>query len=246
MKMEMPEIILLILEIIGTISFAISGASVAMKVRFDIFGVVVIACLTAFGGGIIRDILIGEVPPSIFSRLYIIAIAVLTALVAFTIAYVKRKQFKKMRGKIEDINNVFDAIGLAAFSVAGTQIAFSNALSDNAFLSITLGFLTGCGGGVLRDVLTETKPYIFTKHVYAIASIIGAAIYYYLMIFNVNAIFASFVGMVVIFLLRMLATKYQWSLPKIKNEENLGGKTLTFNPKIKENSLDDPVKKYGE
>lgn len=217
--MEVTEIILLILEIVGTISFAISGACVAIKVRFDIFGVIVIACLTAVGGGITRDMLIGATPPAIFSRLYVIAIAALTAAAVFVIAYVNRKKFDEFRSKIELVNNVFDAIGLAAFSVAGTEIAFSSALSNNAFLAITLGVLTGCGGGVLRDILTETQPYIFKKHVYAIASILGAGIYYVLRLFSVNTLIPSLVGMTVIVLLRLLATKYEWSLPKIKLDE---------------------------
>jgi uncharacterized membrane protein YeiH len=114
---------------------------------------------------------------------------------------------------------VFDAIGLAAFSVAGTEIAFSSALSNNAFLAITLGVLTGCGGGVLSDILTETQPYIFKKHVYAIASILGAGIYYVLRLFSVNTLIPSLLGMTVIVLLRLLATKYEWSLPKIKLDE---------------------------
>ena len=217
--MDITEIILLALEIIGTISFAVSGAFVAIKARFDIFGVLVIGCITAVGGGITRDMLIGATPPAVFSRLYVIAIAVVSSVAVFVIAYMHRKKFDEFRGKIEHINNTFDAIGLAAFSVAGTEIAFSSALSDNAFLAITLGVLTGCGGGVLRDILTETPPYIFKKHVYAIASISGAGIYYLIRCFSANTLIPSLVGMAIIVLLRLLATKYKWSLPKIKLSE---------------------------
>ena len=218
--MEITESILLILEIIGTISFAVSGAFVAIKVKFDIFGVIVIGLLTAVGGGIMRDMLIGATPPAIFSRPHVILIAILTSIVVFIIAYRKRKKFDEIRGKIEQLNNVFDALGLAAFSVAGTEIAFSFGLSDNAVLAIALGVLTGCGGGVLRDVLTETQPYIFKKHVYAIASILGAGIYYLLRLAIENTLVPSLVGMSVIVTLRLLAAKYKWSLPKIKLEEN--------------------------
>ena len=234
--MEMPEIILLILEIIGTIAFAVSGAFVAIKVKFDIFGVIVIACMTAFGGGIIRDTLIGQTPPVIFSKLYVIAIAALTAIVVFIVAYVKRKKFDAFREEIEHINNVFDAIGLAAFSVAGTEVAFTFGFSDNAFLAITLGVLTGCGGGVLRDILTETQPYIFKKHVYAIASILGAGTYYLLSSFDETTLIPSLISMTLVVVIRLLAAKYKWSLPKIKLGEN-DGKTLLFQPNEQESEI---------
>ena len=214
----LAERILFILELIGTIAFAVSGAFVAIKARFDIFGVVVVGCITAVGGGIIRDVLIGTLPPAIFSKLHIILIAVLTSLVVFLIAYAKRKMFDSFREKIEHINNVFDAIGLAAFSVMGTEIAFSQQISDNVFLAIMLGVLSGVGGGVLRDILTETSPYIFKKHVYALASIAGASLYYGMRINTPNNLFPTFFGIVFIVALRLLATKYRWSLPKIHLE----------------------------
>lgn len=221
------DTVLFILEIIGTIAFAISGAFVAIKVRFDIFGVIVIGCVTAVGGGITRDVLIGATPPAVFSRGYIVAIAALASVAVFIVAYVYRKKFDKTREKIEYINNVFDAVGLAAFSVAGTEIAFANGLSDNAFIAVTLGVLTGVGGGVLRDVLTETQPYIFKKHVYALASIAGAILYYIVRLNSVNILLPSILGMAVIVTVRLLAAKYKWSLPKIKIL-NDGSKSLKF------------------
>lgn len=210
------EIVLLVLEIVGTIAFAVSGAFVAIKVRFDIFGVLVIGCLTAVGGGIVRDILIGATPPTIFSKLYIIAIATVTAFAVFIIAYYHRKHFDQTREKIEHINNIFDAIGLAVFTASGTELAFVYGLADNAFLAVTLGVLTGVGGGVLRDILTETSPYIFKKHVYALASILGATLYFLLRLFTENNVLPSAVASVFIITIRVLATKYRWSLPKIQ------------------------------
>ena len=220
-RRKVSETILLVLEIIGTIAFAISGAFVAIRAKFDIFGVLVIGCVTAVGGGIIRDVLIGATPPAIFSRWYIVGIAALAALGVFFVAYINRKHFDETRGRVEHINNIFDAIGLAAFTAMGTEIAFSGGFHGNVFLSITLGVLTGVGGGVLRDVFTETPPYIFTKHVYAIASILGAALYYALRCFCENAVIPTIAGICSIVLLRLLATKYRWSLPKIDlSEEN--------------------------
>ena len=134
----LPEIILFALEIIGTVAFAVSGAFVAIKARFDIFGVLVIGCITAVGGGITRDMLIGATPPAIFSKIYIVGIACLASLIVFIVAYIKRKKFDEIRERIEHINNIFDAIGLAAFTVMGTEIAFTNGISENVFLSIKL------------------------------------------------------------------------------------------------------------
>ena len=221
------QTILFILEIIGTIAFAISGAFVAIKAKFDIFGVIVIGCITAVGGGISRDILIGNVPPMIFSRLYILLIAASTSLAVFLISYRTRNRSDGMREKIEQINNVFDAMGLAAFTVMGTELAFTNGLSDNAFLSVTLGVLTGVGGGLLRDILTETSPYIFKKHVYAVAAILGASLYYLMKIWSHNTIFPGIAAIIFVIGIRLLATKYRWRLPKIIQEEQNKKETHT-------------------
>ena len=217
------ETVLFILEIVGTIAFAVSGAFVAIKARFDVFGVLVIGCLTAVGGGITRDILIGATPPAIFSKLYILAIAAATSLAVFLIAYAKSKSFESFRERVEHINTVFDAVGLAAFSVMGTELAFSNGISDNVFLSVTLGVLTGVGGGVLRDILTETPPYIFKKHIYAIVSIVGAALYFALRYALKDTVIPSAAAILFIITVRLLAAKYRWSLPKIRlsKEESL-------------------------
>lgn len=214
------ETILLILEIIGTISFAVSGAFVAIKAKFDIFGVLVIGCITAVGGGIMRDMLIGKVYPTIFDRWYIALVACASALMVFLISYKQRKKFDGMRGRVEHINNIFDALGLAAFTVMGTELAFTYQLQENVFLSLVIGVLSAVGGGVLRDILTETPPYIFTKHVYAMASIGGAILYYALRLCMESTIFPGILGMLFVFGVRMLATKYHWKLPKITLEYN--------------------------
>ena len=208
------EIILLVLEIIGTIAFAVSGAYVAIKAKLDVFGVVFIGCITAVGGGITRDILIGVNPPQIFSNLYVLLVAAGSSLIVFVLAYIYRNKFVGFSQKVEQIVNVFDAIGLAAFSVIGTEIAFVHGVADNAFLAIMLGMLTGVGGGVFRDILTSTTPYIFKKHVYALASIIGAVAYYVIRLYVDTIWIPSLVGMSLVIIIRILATHYRWSLPK--------------------------------
>ena len=207
------------MEIIGTIAFAFSGALVAIGAGLDVFGVVFIACITAFGGGVLRDILLGINPPAIFLNFKVFVIAMLVAILTFIIAYIFKVKFNYFRTKIEHINNIFDAIGLAAFVVIGTEVAYSKGYSDNGFIVVFCGMITGVGGGIFRDVLIDTTPYIFKKYVYAVATIIGGITYFVLREYAHNINLASLLSMLLIFTIRMLATKYRWSLPKIQINE---------------------------
>lgn len=217
--MMIPEILMFILEIIGTISFAISGAVIAVKARLDIFGVVFIGAITAIGGGIVRDILLGKTPPAVFLNFYLFIIAVITAIIVFVITYINKHKFDILEGIIEYVNNFFDAVGLAAFSVMGTEAAFAEGFADNMFFSVTLGMLTGIGGGIFRDILTDTTPFVLKKRIYALASILGSCTYYILRRNFDNLIISSVISMLPVFGIRILATKYRWSLPKIKLDD---------------------------
>ena len=213
-------IILKVLEIVGTIAFAVSGAFVAIKAKLDLFGVLFIGCITAVGGGIVRDLLIGATPPAIFSNAHILFVALGASFLVFLLAYIKRKDFEEIQKKVEYVNTFFDAVGLAAFTVMGTEVAFVEGLSENAFLSIALGMLTGVGGGIFRDVLTDTTPYIFKKHVYALASIGGAAVYYAIRYHVAQAWIPSLIAGLLIVAVRMLAAHFRWSLPKVHLDED--------------------------
>lgn len=206
------------MEWIGTISFAASGSLVAISCSLDLFGVITVGCITAVGGGILRDILIGNIPPNIFSNPLIILVSVITSILVFLIAYLYRKKFEKFRRSIEIINIFFDALGLAAFSITGVEIACISDYGDNVLLVITLGVLTGVGGGVIRDVLVNQKPYILIKHVYAVVSILGSCFYYILSVtFGYKVIATLFViGFTVV--IRLLAAIFRWRLPKINIE----------------------------
>ncbi|MBQ9131624.1 MAG: trimeric intracellular cation channel family protein [Clostridia bacterium] len=216
----LPETVLSILELIGTVSFAVSGALVAIKAGMDLFGVVFIGWITAFGGGILRDLLIGRTPPAAFLNPFMFLAACLAAIVVFIIAYVKRAHFDAFRGHLDYINNFFDAIGLATFAVMGTEVAFIYGFSDNVLLSVILGMLTCVGGGIFRDILTDTTPYVFKKHVYALAAIAGSSLYYLLRVSVDVAVPSSLLSILLVVTIRMLATKYRWSLPKIRLEED--------------------------
>ena len=215
----MSTMIMLMMEVIGTVAFAISGALIAISCSLDIFGVTFIGCVTAFGGGILRDLLIGNTPPGIFSNINMLMIAAASSWLVFLLSYFNAEHFKSTREKVERVNNVFDAIGLSAFSVIGTEIACAAGFQEKALLCILMGMLTGVGGGIFRDVLVDKTPYVLKKHVYALASIIGSSLYYLLSFYAKNTVVATIVAILTVFLIRMLATKYHWKLPKIKIEE---------------------------
>lgn len=210
--------IMVVMEIIGTIAFAISGALISINYNFDLFGVIIVGCITAVGGGVLRDVLIGKFPPAIFSNTHILLIAVITALIVFIIAYTHSKKFIRFREKLERINNIFDAIGLAAFSVTGAEIGFIAGYIKNPVIIIVLGMLTGVGGGIFRDMLVNIRPYVFKKHIYALASLAGCVIYYLIRYYYQSVVSASVWAMIVIIAIRMLATKFCWSLPKVDFE----------------------------
>ena len=213
--MDWMEFIFHITEIIGTIAFAVSGAMVAVKKRMDLFGVIFLGGVTALGGGTIRDILIGHFPPNMFYSYQFLLIAAVSALFIFILAYKWHDAYTINEFHLNNINNVFDAIGLAAFVVTGTQTGINAGYGDNIFLCIFLGTLTGVSGGVLRDMMCQEMPGVLRKHIYAVAAIIGGLVYFGLHQVIENTTIPTVVSMVVTITIRMLATKYKWSLPRI-------------------------------
>ncbi len=214
------DIIIVIMEWIGTVSFAISGSLVAIRSGLDLFGVLTVGCITAVGGGMIRDVLIGNIPPKLFFNPLILLVAIVTALFVFVFAYIYRKNFQKFSQRAETVNILFDALGLAAFSVTGVEIVCISTYGDNILLAITLGVLTGVGGGVLRDVLVNEKPYILTKHVYASVSVLSCCFYYLFSVIWGHRVFGTFFSLIFTVVMRMLAAKLHWRLPKINFEDN--------------------------
>ena len=211
----MDGLIIQILEILGTVAFAVSGALIAVSCSLDLFGVVFMGCITACGGGIVRDILIGKVPPAVFDNSYIIFIAAASAVAVFVIAYINRHHFDSIREKLEKINNVFDAIGLSVFSVVGVEVAISSGFADKKLFCILMGMLTGVGGGIMRDVFADKTPYVLKKHIYAIASLMGSGLYYVLRATIGSVVLSATLAMILVFAVRMLATVYLWQLPKV-------------------------------
>ena len=202
---------LIIIESICVVAFAISGALVAIDKKMDIFGVTILGLTTSIGGGIIRDLILDITPPMSLRHPRIAIIAIVTSLIFF-IPLIRKKIQEE-----EKIYNVLmfitDSLGLGLFTVIGVQTAINNGFADNYFLQVFVGVLSGVGGGVLRDVLAGNRPYIFIKHFYATAALIGAIVC--VVLWNiVGSLIAMLISAFVIFVLRVLAAHYHWELPK--------------------------------
>ena len=178
------ETTMLILEIIGTIAFAVSGALAATRHSLDILGIIIVAVTTAVGGGAIRDLTVGITPPTVFTNPIYLIVALLTCVVFIIWQLLIRsdwKLWKKIPAQFfEKAFNLTDAIGLGVFTVSGAAVAAKMGHQNNFVLVIFVGAITGVGGGILRDLFTGQIPAIFTKHIYALASLIGAITYYFL------------------------------------------------------------------
>ncbi len=207
--------ILTALDWIGTISFAISGSLIAIGHGLDLFGVLMVGTITAVGGGIIRDLILGNIPPLIFFRTEILLVSVITALLVFIFVACHVGRFSSIRHKIVKLNLLFDSLGLGAFSVAGVQLACDTGFGDRFVLCVLMGCLTGCGGGVIRDMLVNVKPYVFTKHVYAVASLSGSILFYLILTYTPYGNLGSFIALLLVVAIRLLAARYHWELPKI-------------------------------
>ena len=209
----MPNTLLLIFEIIGTIAFAASGAIIALNKKMDIFGVIILGLTTAVGGGVLRDVLLGFTPPNMFKNPIYAVVAVLVSVLLFPKA-VRNIIFKKQ--KVYDFCLlIMDSIGLGIFTVVGILVANSR-IVNNPFFLVFLGVITGIGGGVMRDIMAGNTPYIFVKHFYATASIIGAITTVVLWGY-IGAAWSMVIGAVLIVVLRLLAARFHWSLPKPKD-----------------------------
>jgi len=195
-----------ILDYLGTVAFAITGASKAIAHKADIFGIIVLATVVGVAGGITRDVIFGRFPTAFSDPIYV-SMTVLTGIVMFFLySYFKKRM---------NIWLVFDAIGLGVFSIIGASIAYQIVGLD--FLPMLFGgVITAIGGGILRDVFVRDMPIVFVKEVYAVASIIGIVIFYVILSNGVDMQVASVIGIVAATGIRLLAMKFNWNLPKVR------------------------------
>ena len=207
----MIETLAFVFELFGTVAFAISGAITGLKKKMDIFGVVILAVVTAVGGGAIRDIVLGNTPPMTFRNPVYALVAVATGILTFIPAV------RRLAGKNPRVFDIFllitDSVGLGIFTVMGIRTAIGTGHGENLFLLVFVGVVTGVGGGLLRDMMAGNTPYIFVKHVYASASLAGAVLCV-LLWKPLGATAAMSVSAVVIIVIRFLAARFKWSLPK--------------------------------
>ncbi len=195
-----------ILDYLGTVAFAVTGASKAISHKADIFGIIVLATVVGVAGGITRDVIFGRFPTAFSDPIYI-SITVIVGVVMFFL-------YAKFKSEM-NIWLVFDAIGLGVFSILGASIAYQ--VVGMEFLPMLFGgMITAIGGGILRDVFVREIPIVFVKEVYAVASIIGIVVFYGILNAGVDIQVASVIGIVVATGTRLLAMKYNWNLPKVK------------------------------
>ena len=208
-----------LMNFVGSLAFALSGVSLAIKKKMDIFGVIILAVVTATGGGILRDIIIGRFPPVAFTDSIYVLFSAIVAVIAFSIIYVLKKYHRvvpeKFKSTYNRANFWFDTLGLAAFTVEGVHAGLETSQSENLFLLIFLGVITGVGGGLLRDLFAMEMPYIFIKHIYAVAAIVGAIVMGILVIYTPFQTMGMMAGFIIIVCIRVLAFHFQWNLPKI-------------------------------
>ena len=203
---------IIILEFLGTVAFAISGASTGVQKKMDIFGVSILAMTTAVGGGILRDIILNVTPPAAFHNPVFTLMSIATGIIVFYIVRQHYNFYQRPWGEI--LLRTLDAVGLGLFTVIGVQTAFVHVSESNSYLAVFVGVVTGVGGGILRDILAGNTPYVLVKHFYACASLIGAIICALLWPYT-GSVPAMLAGASIIVLLRNMAAHYHWSLPRI-------------------------------
>ena len=214
--MTTQENIIFITEIIGTIAFAASGAMIAIRKELDLFGIIMLGTITAVGGGILRDIIIGRIPPNTFVNPVYIATAALTSVLLFIIFYKAPSLLdSKHIGTFEKILNIFDAIGLGAFTVIGIDAGIDKGYGEYLFLLIFLGVTTGIGGSIMRDIMAGEIPYVLKKQIYACASIAGACLYVIFLQFS-QSYSSMLISALLVVVVRMLASKFDWNLPAVR------------------------------
>jgi uncharacterized membrane protein YeiH len=193
-----------VIEILGTISFAISGSFAAMQKRLDPFGVLIIAFVTSIGGGTVRDLLLGDTPVAWMRDVnYCLLILVTSLLTIFFKTQIKRFKITLF---------LFDSLGLGLFTLVGVQKGIVFGLDPG--MCVALGTITGCFGGVIRDTLLNTIPLIFRKEIYATACILGGLLYFLLLYFNLKADVAKVIVIAFIVALRILVVRYKLALPR--------------------------------
>lgn len=203
--MSTEAILRLLLDLLGTFAFALNGALTAARIaRLDIIGLITLGMITALGGGIIRDVLLNDLPPATFEDWRYLAVAASGALIAFV--------FSKYLNRLTKPIEVLDAVGLSVFAVTGASKAMEAGLGPAQ--AIILGTITGVGGGTIRDTLVGKIPSVMSEGLYAIPALIGAAITVTAMLADLYGVVAAIVAAVVCWLIRILGVSFKLNAPQ--------------------------------
>ncbi|AXO79904.1 trimeric intracellular cation channel family protein [Olleya aquimaris] len=194
-----------ILDILGTIAFAISGVLVALNKRMDAFGILIIAFVTAVGGGTLRDVLIGETPVSWMKDMTFIYVVILSTI----FAVIFRTKIDYLRTSLL----LFDTIGIGLYTVVGVEKGISAEL--HPIICVFLGTMSACFGGVIRDILCNEIPVIFRKEVYATACILGGVTYFLVIKLPIASNFVFIIAGAVVITVRLIAVRFKISLPNL-------------------------------
>lgn len=201
------QTIVLILDLFGTMAFAVTGAFKAIEHKADIVGIIILATITGVAGGTIRDIVLGHFPPRSISDPNYVIITTATGIVIFFL-------YPKMQ-KHWNLFLKFDAIGLGVFTAIGATLAYQ--LFGMNFLAMAMaGMVTAVGGGILRDMFVNEIPMVFVKELYASASFLGVVVFYILLVANLQIEIVTIGSILVTTILRLVAMKYNWNLPKVR------------------------------
>jgi len=203
------QTVILVLDLFGTMAFAVTGAFKAIEHKADIVGIIILATITGVAGGTIRDIVIGHFPPHSISDPNYVIITVVTGIAIFFL-------YPKMQ-KHWDLFLKFDALGLGVFTAIGATFAYQEFGMN--FLAMALaGMVTAVGGGILRDMFVNEIPMVFVKELYASASFLGVVIFYLLLSTGFKLETVAIVSIIVTTILRLVAMKYNWNLPKAREK----------------------------
>lgn len=201
---------LVVLDLVGTFVFAISGATLGVRKQLDLFGVLVLSFAAAVSGGIARDVLIGATPPVALAQWHYLAVSCAAGLVTFY----RCEDVERLRNPVQ----VFDAIGLALFAVTGATKALAAGLGPMG--AILLGMLTGIGGGIARDILVARVPVVLQSELYAVAALAGATVVVAGYRLQLPGAPVLVVGALLCFGLRFMAIRYGWRLPVARQREH--------------------------
>ena len=210
------DIIVFIAEITGTVAFAVAGTLVGVKHELDILGAFITGCITAVGGGCLRDVILGVTPPTMFRNPVYAAVAAGTSIFVSIVEYLVSKKRLPRFELYERFVNVFDAVGLAVFIVAGVKLSYRHGYGGNAFLTIFVASVGALGGGIMRDILVDTVPMILRKQVYATPIVGGAIAYYYISGLGVKDLILIPALTVCMVAVRVAAAQFRWNFPRFR------------------------------